>query len=104
MAAQQDIEGSGALKPQVYRDERPAEHFARFHARTRAKPPNWMYEAVRLVLTPYLLIFFRTRAIDVLLRGHRSVLPVLPGFVTGPAAGAVQRARPAREQALALGL
>ena len=54
----------GQLKPQVYKDPRPAEHFDRFHARTRAKRPNWMYEAVRLVLTPYLLVFFRTRAID----------------------------------------
>ena len=54
----------GSLKPQVYKDERPAEHFTHFHERTRAKPPNWMYEAVRLVLTPYLLLFFRTRAID----------------------------------------
>jgi len=57
-------EPKGALKPQVYKDERPAEHFARFHARTREKPPNWMYEVVRLILTPYLLIFFRTRAVD----------------------------------------
>ena len=52
------------MKPQVYKDPRPAEHFQRFHARTRAKQPNWMYELVRLVLTPYLLFFFRTRAID----------------------------------------
>ena len=54
----------GNLKPQVYKDPRPAEHFTRFHERTRAKRPNLMYELVRLVLTPYLLIFFRTRAID----------------------------------------
>jgi len=52
------------MKAQVYKDPRPAEHFTRFHDRTRAKRPNWMYEAVRLVLTPYLLLFFRTRAID----------------------------------------
>jgi len=52
------------MKAQVYRDERPAEYFDRYHARTRAKRPNWMYELVRLVLTPYLLLFFRTRAID----------------------------------------
>lgn len=57
-------EPKGNLKPQVYKDPRPAEHFNRFHARTRAKRPNWMYELVRLVLTPYLLLFFRTRAID----------------------------------------
>ncbi len=54
----------GSLKPQVYKDARPAEHFTHFHERTRAKRPNWMYEFVRLVLTPYLLLFFRTRAID----------------------------------------
>ena len=40
------------MKPQVYKDPRPAEYFTRFHARTRAKRPNWMYELVRLVLTP----------------------------------------------------
>ena len=57
-------EPKGTLKPQVYKDERPAEHFERFHRRTRAKAPNWMYELVRLVLTPYLLLIFRTRAID----------------------------------------
>ena len=62
MAEKKPLEGG--LKAQVYKDPRPAEHFDRFHARTRAKRPNWMYEAVRLVLTPYLLIFFRARAID----------------------------------------
>lgn len=59
-----DVDPTGALKPQVYKDERPAEHFAHFHERTRAKPPNWMYELVRLVLTPYLLFIFRARSID----------------------------------------
>jgi 1-acyl-sn-glycerol-3-phosphate acyltransferase len=52
------------MKAQVYLDDRPAEHFDRFHERTRTKRPNWMYEFVRLVLTPYLLLFFRTRSID----------------------------------------
>jgi 1-acyl-sn-glycerol-3-phosphate acyltransferase len=52
------------MKAQVYLDDRPAEHFERFHERTRSKRPNWMYELVRLVLTPYLLLFFRTRSID----------------------------------------
>jgi 1-acyl-sn-glycerol-3-phosphate acyltransferase len=59
-----DVDPTGALKPQVYTDERPAEHFDHFHARTRAKPPNWMYELVRLALTPYLLFIFRARSID----------------------------------------
>jgi 1-acyl-sn-glycerol-3-phosphate acyltransferase len=52
------------VKEQVYIDPRPAEHFARFHERVRRGRPNWVYEFVRLVLTPYLSIFFRTRAID----------------------------------------
>jgi len=52
------------VKAQVYKDPRPAEHFDRFHARQRAKRPNWMYEFVRLLLTPYLLIFYRARCID----------------------------------------
>ena len=52
------------MKPQVYIDPRPAEHFTRFHQRVRRGRPDWMYEVVRLVLTPYLLLFFRTRCID----------------------------------------
>src|SRR5215212_2790802 len=52
------------LKPQVYKDARPAEHFDRFHERTRSRRPDWVYELVRFVLTPYLLLFFRPRTID----------------------------------------
>ena len=52
------------MKQQVYIDPRPPEHFTRFHERVRANRPNWAYELVRLLLTPYLLLFFRTRAID----------------------------------------
>jgi 1-acyl-sn-glycerol-3-phosphate acyltransferase len=52
------------MKPQVYKDPRPAEHFTRFHERVRSRRPDWMYGIVRLVLTPYLLVFFRARCID----------------------------------------
>jgi 1-acyl-sn-glycerol-3-phosphate acyltransferase len=52
------------VKEQVYKDPRPAEHFDRFHARTRGGRPDWVYELVRFVLTPYLLVFFRARSID----------------------------------------
>jgi 1-acyl-sn-glycerol-3-phosphate acyltransferase len=52
------------VKEQIYRDPRPAEHFARFHERTRAKRPNWVYDLVRLVLTPCILLFYRARCID----------------------------------------
>jgi 1-acyl-sn-glycerol-3-phosphate acyltransferase len=52
------------VKPQVYKDPRPAEHFNRFHRQTRTKKPNWVYELVRFVLTPYLLLVHRERCID----------------------------------------
>jgi 1-acyl-sn-glycerol-3-phosphate acyltransferase len=52
------------VKEQVYKDQRPAEHFTRFHDRTRAKRPNWVYDVVRLVLTPCILLFYRARCID----------------------------------------
>jgi 1-acyl-sn-glycerol-3-phosphate acyltransferase len=52
------------VKAQVYKDPRPAEHFDRFHERTRSRRPDWVYEAVRIVLTPYLLLFYRARCID----------------------------------------
>jgi 1-acyl-sn-glycerol-3-phosphate acyltransferase len=52
------------VKPQVYKDPRPAEHFTRFHERTRSRRPDWVYELVRFVLTPYLLMFNRERCID----------------------------------------
>src|ERR671917_1738842 len=52
------------MKAQVYKDPRPAEHFTRFHVRTRTRRPDWVYQAVRVVLTPYLLLFHRARCID----------------------------------------
>ena len=52
------------LKPQVYKDPRPAEYFTRFHERTRSRRPDWVYKAVRAVLTPYLLVVHRSRCID----------------------------------------
>jgi len=52
------------MKPQVYKDQRPKEYFDRFHERTRARDPDWMYEIVRLVITPYLLLTHRSRCIS----------------------------------------
>ena len=52
------------MKAQVYKDPRPAEHFTRFHERTRSRRPDRAYELVRLVLTPYLLLVYRARCID----------------------------------------
>ena len=59
-----DVEGEreGDLKPQVYKDPRPAEYFQRFHERAR-KGPGWVYDLVRVVLTLPTIVLFRTRAI-----------------------------------------
>jgi 1-acyl-sn-glycerol-3-phosphate acyltransferase len=52
------------MKAQVYKDPRPAEHFARFHERARSRRPDWVYDLCRLVLTPYLMLVYRARCID----------------------------------------
>ena len=51
------------LKPQRYKDNRPAEYFDHIHERSRNHEPNWVYEAVRAVLTPIAVGLYRTRAI-----------------------------------------
>jgi 1-acyl-sn-glycerol-3-phosphate acyltransferase len=52
------------VKEQVYKDPRPAEHFTRFHERARTRRPDWVYDAARLVLAPYVVVFHRARCID----------------------------------------
>jgi 1-acyl-sn-glycerol-3-phosphate acyltransferase len=52
------------LKPQVYRDSRPEEHFRPFHARARRQEAGWTYELTRSVVVPYSLLAFRARAIE----------------------------------------
>lgn len=52
------------LKPQVYKDERPAEYFDQFHAAAR-KGVGWTYPLVRGIVTLPALVPYRTRAIGV---------------------------------------
>jgi 1-acyl-sn-glycerol-3-phosphate acyltransferase len=52
------------MKAQVYKDPRPKEHFDRFHQRTRSRPPDWVYEVVRIATSLYAWTFFRARGID----------------------------------------
>ena len=52
------------MKPQVYKDERPAEYFDQFHAAAR-KGVGWTYTLVRLLVSLPTLLIFRTRAIGV---------------------------------------
>src|SRR3954465_591188 len=49
------------IKESVYRDPRPAEHFDRFHERTRTRRPDFVYEVVRVLMSLVSWIFFRAR-------------------------------------------
>jgi 1-acyl-sn-glycerol-3-phosphate acyltransferase len=49
------------IREQVYKDPRPAEHFAPFHGRVRDHPPEWIYEVVRILTGANALITFRAR-------------------------------------------
>jgi 1-acyl-sn-glycerol-3-phosphate acyltransferase len=50
------------IKPQVYKDERPASYFDQFHARAR-KGVGWTYPLVRALVSLPTLLLYRTRAI-----------------------------------------
>ncbi len=56
------------IKPQEYRDPRPAAAMAPFHAWAREHEPGWTYTAVRVLLTPVVLGLYRARS-----RGRRRV-------------------------------
>jgi 1-acyl-sn-glycerol-3-phosphate acyltransferase len=50
------------MKPQVYKDPRPAEYFREFHEAAR-KGVGWTYTLARIVLTLPTLLIYRVRAI-----------------------------------------
>jgi 1-acyl-sn-glycerol-3-phosphate acyltransferase len=52
------------IKPQVYKDDRPAEYFDRFHASAR-KGVGWTYTFVRILISLPTLLIYRVRAIGV---------------------------------------
>jgi len=52
------------MKPQVYKDPRPAEYFDEFHETAR-KGVGWTYTLARIVLTLPTLLLYRVRAIGV---------------------------------------
>ena len=61
MSQTDDVE----LRPPRYKDPRPAEFFAPYHERVRAREPEAkVYEAVRLVTVMHAVITFRARCID----------------------------------------
>ena len=54
----------GEMKPQVYKDPRPAEYFTQFHEAAR-EGVGWTYTLVRIVLTVPTILIWRLRAIGV---------------------------------------
>ncbi len=54
----------GEMKPQVYKDPRPAEYFQQFHQAAR-KGVGWTYTFARIVLTLPTLLIWRVRQIGV---------------------------------------
>ena len=54
----------GEMKPQVYKDPRPAEYFQQFHRAAR-KGVGWTYTFARIVLTLPTLLIWRGRQIGV---------------------------------------
>jgi 1-acyl-sn-glycerol-3-phosphate acyltransferase len=52
------------IKPQVYKDPRPASYFTRFHEWARTHEAGWTYEFVRMLLTPVAMLLYRTRGIQ----------------------------------------
>lgn len=52
------------MKPQVYKDERPAEYFDQFHESAR-EGVGWTYTFVRLLISLPTLLIYRVRAIGV---------------------------------------
>jgi len=52
------------MKPQVYKDPRPAEFFDGYHERAR-RGIGWMYDIVRVILTLPTILIYRARAIRV---------------------------------------
>ena len=64
------------LKPQVYKDPRPAEYFQHFHKRAR-KGIGWTYNFVRVILTLPTILIYRARAI-----GLQNIPATGPSIVT----------------------
>jgi 1-acyl-sn-glycerol-3-phosphate acyltransferase len=52
------------MKPQVYKDPRPAEYFTQFHAAAR-NGSTWTYTLARIVLSLPTILIYRVRAIGV---------------------------------------
>jgi len=52
------------MREQVYADPRPKQYFDRFHARSREREPDWVYELVRVITSLYAYTLLRARPIS----------------------------------------
>ncbi|MGH2954710.1 MAG: lysophospholipid acyltransferase family protein [Solirubrobacterales bacterium] len=66
------------IKPQVYKDTRPADYFEPFHTWARTHGAGWTYELVRMIITPVAMLLYRCRAIGV------DNVPADGGFIMAP--------------------
>ena len=64
------------IKPQVYKDPRPAEYFDQFHERPR-QGVGWTYNFVRAIVTLPTLLIYRVRAIGTRERARRTAPLIL---------------------------
>ena len=51
------------IKPQVYKDPRPADYFDRFHSWARTHGAGWTYDLARMLVTPFCIVVYRCRGI-----------------------------------------
>lgn len=65
------------IKPQVYKDPRPAEYFRQFHESAR-RGVGWTYTFARIVLTLPTILIYRVRAIGVENVPKRGALVLAP--------------------------
>jgi 1-acyl-sn-glycerol-3-phosphate acyltransferase len=66
------------LKPQRYKDSRPASMFQPIHEWSRTHGAGWTYDLARMVLTPICVLIYRTRAIS------SSNVPAQGPFILAP--------------------
>lgn len=65
------------MKPQVYKDPRPAEYFVQFHRAAR-RGVGWTYTLARLLLTVPTILIYRVRALGVENVARRGPLVLAP--------------------------
>ena len=79
------------MRPQTYKDPRPAEYFTQFHEAAR-KGVGWTYTFARIVLTLPTLLIYRVRAIGVSNFKPHHLEELLKGAKTVPTVNQIEHA------------